>query len=190
MQISILAAGISAAALIPSFALAQQSCEQRRSQQAVGTIAGAGIGALLGSAIAGKRVTAPLAPWSAAWAAASWATSISSRGADCAHAYGYYDNAGALARQYASASRTRAATMTARASWVDGAPNGHYDSSGRWTVASSDTRPPATTDSRGRWVPASANGYYAADNRWVAGAASGYYDNRGRWIAGPGHRQL
>ena len=53
MRKLLLVAGLAAAALIPSLAVAQPSCEQQRDNRVVGTLAGAGIGALLGSAIAG-----------------------------------------------------------------------------------------------------------------------------------------
>lgn len=183
MHKNVLVAGIAAAALIPSLAFAQQSCEQRRSQQAVGTIAGAGIGALLGSAIAGKgdRTAGAVI---GGLGGGIIGNQVSKPGADCAHAYGYYDNAGAWHASSVSQQNARG-YYDREGAWVDGAPNGHYDSAGRWTVASSDASTAGYTDSRGRWVPASANGYYAADNQWVPGAASGHYDTRGRWIAGP-----
>jgi hypothetical protein len=41
MRNHLFAAGLTAAALIPSFAMAQQSCEQQRTTRATGTIAGA-----------------------------------------------------------------------------------------------------------------------------------------------------
>jgi hypothetical protein len=183
MHKHLLAAGIAAAALIPSFALAQQTCEQRRSQQAVGTIAGAGIGALLGSAIAGRgdRTAGAVV---GGLGGGIIGNQMAKPGADCAHAYGYYDNAGAWHANTVSQQNARG-YYDREGEWIDGAPNGHYDSSGRWTVASTDPTSSGYTDSRGRWVPASANGYYSADNRWVPGAASGHYDTRGRWIAGP-----
>lgn len=183
MHKNLFVAGIAAAALIPSFAFAQQSCEQRRSQQAVGTIAGAGIGALLGSAIAGKgdRTAGALV---GGLGGGIVGNQLSKAGADCAHAYGYYDNAGAWHASTVSRDNARG-YFNREGAWVDGAPNGHYDNSGRWTVAHTDTAAAGYYDARGRWVPASANGYYAADNRWVAGSTSGHYDTRGRWIAGP-----
>lgn len=183
MNKNLLVAGIAAAALIPSFAFAQQSCEQRRSQQAVGTIAGAGIGALLGSAIAGKgdRTAGAVV---GGLGGGLIGNQVSKPGADCAHAYGYYDNGGAWHASTVSPQKARG-YYDREGQWVDGAPNGHYDSSGRWTVAGSDSSAAGYTDSRGRWIPASANGYYADDGRWVAGAASGRYDTRGRWIPGP-----
>lgn len=183
MRKNLLAAGIAAAALIPSFAFAQQSCEQRRSQQAVGTIAGAGIGALLGSAIAGKgdRTVGAVV---GGVGGGILGNQLSKSGGDCAQAYGHYDNAGAWHASSVSRENARG-YFDRQGAWVEGAPNGHYDSAGRWTVAHTDTAAAGYYDGRGRWVPASANGYYAADNRWVAGSASGHYDSRGRWIAGP-----
>lgn len=183
MRISLLAAGIAAAALVPSFALAQQSCEQRRSQQTVGTLAGAGIGALLGGAIAGKDDRA-VGAVVGGLGGGILGNQLSKPGVDCAHAYGYYDNAGAWHASTVSRENARG-YFDRQGAWVDGAPNGHYDQSGRWIVAHADTSAAGYYDARGRWVPASANGYYAADNRWVAGSASGHYDTRGRWIAGP-----
>jgi glycine zipper 2TM protein len=183
MRIHLLAAGVAVAALIPTFALAQQSCEQRRSSQAVATIAGAGIGALLGSAVAGHgdRTTGAIV---GGVGGAVVGNQLSKPDASCAHAYGYYDNSGAwhasnVSQQYARGYYDR------EGAWVDGAPNGHYSNDGRWIRTSDTPSAAGYYDNRGRWVPASASGYYAADGRWVSGAASGYYDSRGRWIAGP-----
>jgi hypothetical protein len=44
MRRSILAASIAVATLVPSLAIAQDSCERQRSNRVVGTVAGAGIG--------------------------------------------------------------------------------------------------------------------------------------------------
>lgn len=183
MRIHILAAGVAVAALIPSFALAQQTCEQRRSQQTVGTIAGAGIGALLGSAVAGRgdRTAGALVGGLGGGVIGS---QLSKPDADCAHAYGYYDNSGAW---HASDVRRQDARgyYDREGQWIEGAPDGHYASDGRWIRTAESPAAAGYYDTRGRWVPASANGYYSADGRWVAGAASGRYDTRGRWIAGP-----
>jgi len=183
MHKNLLAAGIAAAALIPSVAFAQQTCEQRRSQQAVGTIAGAGIGALLGSAIAGKgdRTAGAVI---GGLGGGVLGNQLSKSSGDCAQAYGYYDNAGAWHASTVSRQNARG-YYDRQGQWVEGAPLGHYDSSGRWTVASNEPAAAGYYDRGGRWVPASATGYYAADGRWVEGAASGHYDTRGRWIAGP-----
>lgn len=183
MQKHLLAAGVAAAVLIPSFAAAQQSCQQRSSQQAVGTIAGAGIGALIGSVVAGHNDRTAGAVVGGLGGAVV-GNQLSKPGADCAHAYGYYDNAGAWHASTVSKQNARG-YYDRQGDWVEGAPNGHYDSAGRWIVAGNDPAAAGYYDARGRWVPASANGYYAADGRWVAGAASGRYDRRGRWIPGP-----
>lgn len=183
MQKHLLAAGVAAAVFMPSFALAQQSCEQRHSQQTVGTIAGAGIGALIGSVVAGHddRTAGAVV---GGLGGAVVGNQLSKPGADCAHAYGYYDGAGAWHASAVSKQDARG-YYDREGGWVEGAPNGHYDRAGRWTAASNDDAAAGYYDARGHWVPASANGYYAADGRWVAGAASGRYDRHGRWIPGP-----
>jgi len=183
MRLHQLAAGVAVAALIPTFALAQQTCEQRQSNRVAGTVAGAGIGALLGSVIAGHgdRTTGAVV---GGVGGAVVGNQLSRSRADCAHAYGYYDNSGAW--HASSVGRNNASGYFDReGDWVDGAPNGHYDREGRWIRTSTDVASAGYYDNGGRWVPASASGYYTADGRWVAGAASGYYDRSGHWIAGP-----
>ena len=197
-----LVAGLAVAALIPSLASAQQSCEAQRGNQAAGTVIGAGVGALLGSAIAGRgdHTTGAII---GGVGGAVVGNQISAPNADCAHAYGYYDrnsqwHANAVARANARGYYDR------NGAWVAGAPNGYYDASGNWTATQSDPSMSGYTDSEGRWVPASANGYYddrgdwvaaasghyRADGRWIQGQASGAYDSNGRWIEGAstGHR--
>jgi hypothetical protein len=183
MRKYLLAAGIAAAALIPTFALAQQSCEQQHENRVAGTVAGAGIGALLGAAIAGRHDTgAGIVVGGVTGAVVG--NQLTRPTADCAHAYGYYDSNGlwhanVVARGYATGYYDRSGA------WVDGAPNGYYDSQGRWIAAASSAGASGYYDSDGRWVPASAAGYYDPDGQWVAGTASGHYDEQGRWIAGP-----
>ena len=156
MRKLLLAAGIAVAALIPSFAMAQQSCEPRRDTSLAG-VASAAIGALLGSPAART---------------------------DCAHVYGYYDVNGMWHAN--TADRTTARGYYGRdGAWVAGAPNGYYDSQGRWIASGASVSASGYYDAQGRWVPASASGYYNASGQYVAGAASGYYDTNGRWVAGP-----
>lgn len=183
MRIRILAAGVAVAALIPSFALAQQSCEQRRSSQAVGTIAGAGIGALLGSAVAGRgdRTAGAVV---GGLGGAVIGNQMTKPGADCAHAYGYYDSSGAWHASTVSRQNARG-YFDREGAWVDGPPAGHYDRDGRWINTGVEASAAGYYDNGGRWVPASASGYYAADGRWVSGTASGHYDRSGRWVARP-----
>ena len=55
MRKHLLAAGIAAATLLPTFALAQQTCEQQANNNRVaGTVIGAGLGAVLGSQVSGR----------------------------------------------------------------------------------------------------------------------------------------
>jgi hypothetical protein len=183
MRKTLLAAGIAAAALLPTFALAQQTCEQQHSARVTGTVAGAGIGALIGGAVAGRndRVAGAVIGGLGGALVGNQATKGS---ADCAHAYGFYDAQGAW---HANAvSRADAQGYYDRdGAWVNGAPNGYYSQDGRWVAAKTSETASGYVDSEGRWVPAAANGYYDARGQWVAGAASGYYDSQGRWIAGP-----
>jgi len=177
----ILVAGLAAAALIPSFASAQQSCERQRDNQVVGTVAGAGIGALLGSAIAprGDRTAGAVI---GGVGGAVVGNQVTRPYADCSHAYGYYDrnsqwHANAIQRADARGYYDR------NGAWVDGAPNGYYDTSGRWVTSRADPSADGYYDGQGRWIPASANGYYDDGGQWIA-SASGYYDEQGRWMAG------
>lgn len=175
-----LVAGLAAAALIPSMASAQQSCEAQRGNQVAGTVVGAGIGALLGSAIAGRGDHTTGAVIGGVGGAVI-GNQLSGSSADCAHAYGYYDrnsqwHANAVARSDARGYYDR------NGAWVSGAPNGYYDASGNWVAARSESSN-GYTDANGRWVPASANGYYNDRGEWVT-TASGHYDNRGRWVRG------
>jgi hypothetical protein len=183
MRRNLLAVGVFAVALIPSMASAQQTCEQRRANQTAGTIAGAGIGAILGSMVAGRgdRTAGAVV---GGLGGGLVGNQLSKSGADCAHAYGYYDNSGAW---HATSVRRENARgyFDRNGAWVDGAPAGHYNRDGRWVQLTEDATAGGYRDRNGRWIPASANGYYSAEGRWVAAAASGRYDSRGRWIAGP-----
>jgi hypothetical protein len=182
MEKHLLAAGIAAAALLPSFAVAQTSCEQQHNNRVAGTVAGAGIGALAGGAVAGHddRTTGAII---GAIAGGVIGNQVTKPKADCAHAYGFYDGNGVW---HANGVETANAAgyFDRTGTWVDGAPNGYYDSQNRWVAANTSNSTGGYRDREGRWVPASASGYYAADGRWVAGAAPGYYDTNGRWIAG------
>jgi len=182
MRMRLLAAGIATAALFPSFAFAETTCEQQHSDRVVGTVAGGALGAVAGSAIAGhgNRTTGAVI---GAIGGAVVGNQLTRGTADCAHAYGYYDNRGAWHAN--NVDRTAAAGDYDRdGQWVNGAPNGYYDSNNHWMAGNADAADSGYYDAKGVWVPASANGYYDRDGRWVAGAASGHYEN-GRWMAGP-----
>lgn len=181
-----LAAGVAAAALIPSLAFAQQTCDQRRNNQVAGTVAGAALGAVIGSQVSGNGARTEGSVIGAIGGAllGNQIAKGSSSQADCARAYGYYDNDGHW--HATGVSRTAAAGYYDRNGvWVDGAPNGYYTSDGRWVQATSSVQASGYYDANGRWVPASASGYYDANGQWNTAQASGYYDSRGRWIAGP-----
>ena len=182
MRKHLIVAGIAAATLIPTFAFAQQTCEDRRNNRVAGTVVGGVLGALAGSAVAGHGDRNEGAVIGGIGGAVI-GNQVTKGSGDCQHAYGYYDTNGmwhsnAVSRQSASGYYNR------DGAWVEGAPNGYYDGQNRWIAANSASSAAGYYDNGGRWVPASASGYYDTDGRWVAGAASGYYDN-GRWIAGP-----
>jgi len=183
MRISTLAAGVCAAALIPTAAFAQQTCEQRQNNRVASTAAGAGIGALAGSAVAGRGDRTEGAVIGGI-AGALLGNQLGKGKSDCTRAYGYYDDNGAW-HANAVARESAAGYFDRNGAWVDGAPRGHYDRDGRWVQASTDASAAGYYDTRGLWVPASASGYYTNDGRWVAAAAPGYYDRSGRWVAGP-----
>lgn len=185
MRKTLLAAGIAAAALLPTFALAQQTCEQQQHNNRVaGTVIGAGLGAILGSQVSGNGARTEGSVIGAIGGAIAGNQIAKSR-SNCAsaNAYGYYDTNGAWHAN--SVDRASAAGYYDRdGRWVDGAPNGYYDSQNRWIAANTNASASGYYDRNGRYVPASAGGYYDVNGQWVGASASGYYRN-GRWVAGP-----
>lgn len=177
MRKDILVAGLAAAALSPAFALAATPCEQQSTNRAVGTVAGAGLGALAGSAIAGRGSHTEGAIIGGI-AGAVIGNQVSKGNLDCSRAYGYYDDRGMW--HATGVPRSQAEGYWDRDNrWVSGPPTGYYDASGRWVNAGGD----GYYDRNGYWVPAAAGGYYDRNGRWVS-TAPGYWRN-GRWIEGP-----
>lgn len=178
-----LLAGLAVAALLPGMAQAQISCEQQQSSRTAGTLAGAGIGALLGSAVAGRNDRTAGAIIGGIGGAVI-GNQIAKSSANCQRAYGFYDNDRVW---HASPASSQPATgyYDRSGDWVEGAPSGYYSNEGTWIRA--EREPEATTyrNSTGNWVPAAETGYYDARGVWVEGSASGFYDTQGRWHAGP-----
>jgi len=182
MRKDMIIAGIASLAFAPAIALAQTPCEQQSTNRAVGTVAGAGVGALAGSAIAGRGSHTEGAILGGV-AGALLGNQLSRGNLDCSHAYGYYDTSGMW--HATRVSRNDAQGYYDRdGNWVNGTPNGYYASNGRWVSASSDSQASGYYDTNGYWVPASSSGYYDSDGQWVAGVAPGYWRN-GQWISGP-----
>jgi hypothetical protein len=182
MRRSVWVAGIAVAALIPSFASAQESCRQLEDRRAAGTVVGAIVGALAGNAVSkGGGKTGGTIIGGVAGAVIS--NQIARGGADCSNAYGYYDRSGAWHANDTPASQA-AGYYDRDDRWVQGAPQGYYDQDGRWVQTGTDSSSSGYRDSRGRWVPASADGYYDSDGQWNGGTASGGYDASGRWVSG------
>lgn len=125
MRMNILAAGVAAAALIPTLAMAQITCEQRSQNRAAGTAVGAVAGALLGSAVAGHHEKGTGAVVGGLTGAIV-GNQLARGPKDCAHAYGWYDNDG---RWHGQTIDERVATgyYDRNGVWVDGRPAGHWD---------------------------------------------------------------
>ncbi|TRW18277.1 glycine zipper 2TM domain-containing protein [Glacieibacterium frigidum] len=176
-----LTAGLLASLSVPAIATAQVTCEQARTNRTVGTVAGAGIGAVLGSVIAGRGDKTEGAIIGGLVGGIG-GNQVSKSRQGCENAYGFYDRQGNWRASNVPAS---AATgyYDREGQWVDGAPRGAYDSQGRWVASNVDASRAGYRDSNGHWVPASANGYYDSSNRYQQGVSAGYWDN-GRWVAG------
>ncbi len=120
MRKHILAAGIAAVVLLPSLAMAQETCEQRSANRTTGTVLGAIGGALLGNAVSGHGgKTGGTIIGGVAGAAVG--SNLAKGPRDCQHAYGYYDNDGrwhdnGVDRQVASGYYDRTGE------WIDGQP--------------------------------------------------------------------
>lgn len=133
MRNHILAAGLAVAALVPTFAMAQQTCQERSANRTAGTIAGAGVGALLGSAVAGhgEKGTGAVV---GGIGGAIIGNQLARGDRDCVHAYGYYDNNGYWHSNNVARAEARG-YYDRNGNWVDGPPpSGYWSSDGRWIV--------------------------------------------------------
>ncbi|HZZ31885.1 MAG TPA: glycine zipper 2TM domain-containing protein [Phenylobacterium sp.] len=120
MRKRLLAAGIAAAVLIPSLAMAQETCEERSANRTTGTVLGAIGGALLGNAVAshGGKTGGTII---GGVAGAAIGSNLAKDPHDCVHAYGYYDNDGRWHDNHVD--RTAAYGYYDReGSWIDGPP--------------------------------------------------------------------
>ncbi|MHA3794543.1 glycine zipper 2TM domain-containing protein [Sphingomonas sp. YL-JM2C] len=161
---------------------AETVCKQDNTGRTVATIAGAGIGAILGRVIDGGRHKE--VGTIVGGVAGGVAGNQLAKDNKCEVAYGYYDESG---RWHANRIGDRAPRgyYDRGNRWVDGPPNGYYDRNDRWVAFDGDAQYSGYRDRDGRWVPVGVSGYYAADGQWVQANAPGYYDTRGRWVAGP-----
>ena len=117
-----LAAGIAAVALLPSLAMAQETCEQRSSNRAAGTILGALGGALVGNAVAshGGKTGGTII---GGVAGAAIGSNLAKGPHDCVHAYGYYDNDGRWHDNHTDRAVANG-YYDRNGVWIDGAPVG------------------------------------------------------------------
>ncbi|MDE2487834.1 MAG: glycine zipper 2TM domain-containing protein [Alphaproteobacteria bacterium] len=135
MRRNVLMAAVALAAVLPSAALAQETCEQRAQNRVAGTVVGGLAGALLGSAVSGHhhKTTGAVV---GGLAGALIGNQVAKGPEDCQHAYGWYDNDG---RWHANA----VAPSMAR---------GYYDQHGQWVDGRpADWRPVNDDRERGDW---------------------------------------
>lgn len=165
-------------------ASAQQSCEQYRSNRTIGTVAGAGLGGVLGNVVAGqgdKRLGTIIG----AVGGAVLGNQVTKNNGNCANAYGYYDKSGVWVASNVAANQ-QTGYYDRDGNWVEGAPQGYYDNQGRWIAAQNNGNGGSAMgyrDRDGRWIAPTA-AEFEARNRNFAGTAPGYWQN-GRWVAGP-----
>jgi len=163
MQKQLLAAGVATAALMPSVALAQQTCEQRSANRAVGAVAGNQLSRGSGDCARAYGYYDDAGRWRPTTVAAGQAS-------------GYYDRGGAWVQGAPNGH------YDAQGRWApaqaDRSVRGYY-ADGRWTPASAD----GYYGPDGRWLAGAAPGHYDRSGRWIAGPAVGHYDSRGRWTA-------
>ncbi|KRB82285.1 hypothetical protein ASE00_09365 [Sphingomonas sp. Root710] len=183
MRTYLIAASIAALAAGTTSAQAATVCKQDNTGRTVATVAGAGIGAILGRVIDGGRHK-EVGTIGGAIAGGIAGNQLAKGGNDrCEVSYGYYDESGRWHANRISASEARG-YYDRDNRWVEGAPNGYYDSNNRWVSFNGDPNYAGYRDRDGRYVPVGVTGYYAADGQWVQANSPGYYDN-GRWVAGP-----
>lgn len=183
MRTYLIAASIAALAA-GSAAQAETICKQDNTGRVVATIAGAGIGAVLGNVIDGGRHRA--AGTIIGGVAGGVAGNQLAKGSDhCYEAYGYYDEAGRWHANRISADAARG-YYDRYNHWVEGPPNGYYDNQNHWVAFNGPAETSGYFDRDGRYVPIGVTGYFAADGTWIDATAPGYYAH-GRWVAGPAY---
>lgn len=150
MRRTLIAAGLVGLTLIPSFANAQQTCEERRNNRVAGTIVGGALGAIAGSAVAGRGDRNEGAVIGGLGGAVL-GNQLSKGGGDCRNAYGFYDNNGVW---HANAVDRRNAQgyYDRQGAWVAGAPpGGDWDRNGRWAMSAGSYGSPANYTYRSDW---------------------------------------
>lgn len=185
MRNYMIAAGVAALAM-GTTAEAATVCKQDNTGRTVATIAGAGIGAILGRVIDGGRHKEVGTIGGAIAGGIAGNQLAKDDRPRCDVAYGYYDESGRWHANRIDASAARG-YYDRNNKWVEGPPNGYYDRNNNWVPFNGDARYAGYRDRDGRWVPVGVPGYYAADGEWIQASAPGYYDSRGRWVAGPAY---
>ena len=192
MRTFFITAALLSATAMPAAAMAQQTCQEHSNKRAIGTVAGAGVGGVLGNIIAGSG-DKTLGTIIGAVGGGVLGNQVTKDKSNCNRAYGWYDKSGTWRAGTGQAS-AQTGYYDREGNWVEGAPRGYYDNQGRW-IAANGTQQVGYRDSNGRWVAGSAQDYgnqnrvgmvpgYWQNGRWIPGETTGSYDSRGRWIAG------
>ncbi len=178
MSRHLLFASLAAAALVPSLAFADQTCEQQEANRRAATVGGAVVGGTIGAAVAGRddRVAGAVIGGTIG---AIIGNQAGRSDEPCVPAYGYYDRNGQWHAYNVNNDGARG-YYDRDGRFVSGTPNGYYDNQGRWV----STTGGGYYDNQRRYIPASVNGYYDENGNWISGAQAGYYNNRGQWVPG------
>lgn len=137
MRRTLIAAGVAVLSLAPTLAMAQQTCEERRANRVAGTVVGGVLGALAGSAVAGRGDRNEGAVIGGLGGAVV-GNQVSKGSGDCRRAYGYYDNSNTWHSNPVERSAAQG-YYDRNGNWIDGQPPvGGWGRDGRW-AASSDT---------------------------------------------------
>lgn len=151
MRKTLIAGGVAALALIPSLANAQQTCEERRNNRVAGTIVGGALGAIAGSAVAGRGDRNEGAVIGGVGGAVIGNQLAKGGGGDCRRAYGFYDNQGVWHSNAVDRSSAQG-YYDRRGDWVEGAPpGGRWDRDGRWAMSAGSYGAPASYTYRSEW---------------------------------------
>lgn len=120
MRRNILAAGVALAVILPSAALAQETCEQRSQNRTAGTAVGAVAGAVIGGSVAAHHHKTEGAVIGGLLGGLL-GNQVAKGPKDCAHAYGWYDDRGGWHRNDVDAN-TAWGYYDQRGEWVEGRP--------------------------------------------------------------------
>ena len=202
MRVFIFTAALLSATAFSSLVMAQSTCEEHSANRVVATVAGAGIGGVLGNIIAGSG-DKTLGTLLGAVGGGLVGNQVTKGNSNCARAYGFYDKSSAWHASNVEANAQNG-YYDRDSNWIEGTPQGYYDDQNRWIAVRGNAQR-GYRDGDGHWVPTAAPGEAGRDNdggrnamvrgswqngRWNPGDTTGRYASQGRGLAGAsnGHR--